>query len=484
MSLATRVRRLLIGLTTLAVLAGAVALAVQPGATPSLGPSGLGRGGEAIEQAITTDQREDALRAAIADGTFGRRTPAVGRAAPGWVGERVMGATTDDWEPAVAADPRAPWVYVLTTRYGEPKPCPGNCPSPFIALEISSDGGQTFGAPRPLCACKGSGQFDPIIEVVPSNGAVYAVYMNGYNVVFVRSDDHGRTWTDPVATYGQVAWTDKPVLTTSDDGRHVYVSWNGPRGGDPWVAVSHDRGATWSQKRIRDLDRYFFAYDAAVGPDGTVVFSESSLEYANGDSVVGVVRQHLFVSRDRGRSWTVRTVASVDPGQPCADCRADYYIGHSSVDIDATGRIVYAYDGAVTTDGPQRVWVRTSADHGATWSAPVLVSTPGEHASSPTLETRGKGDVRLVYMQTSDDAGADRWNAWYRRSADGGLTWTSPVDISDRTGGAAYQHPDGFEEIYGDYGEIAITSSGETFAIWGEAFSYAGPGGSWFNVER
>jgi hypothetical protein len=255
MSPATRVRRLLIGITTLAVLAGAVALAVQPGATPSLGPSGLGRGGEAIEQAITTDQREDALRAAIADGTFGRRTPAVGRAAPGWVGERVMGATTDDWEPAVAADPRAPWVYVLTTRYGEPKPCPGNCPSPFIALEISSDGGQTFGASRPLCACKGSGQFDPIIEVVPSNGAVYAVYMNGYNVVFVRSDDHGRTWTDPVTTYGQVAWTDKPVLTMSDDGRHVYVSWNGPRGGDPWVAVSHDRGATWSQKRIRDLDR-------------------------------------------------------------------------------------------------------------------------------------------------------------------------------------------------------------------------------------
>ena len=205
------------------------------------------------------------------------------------------------------------------------------------------------------------------------------------------------------------------------------------------------------------------------------MFSESSLEYSNGDSVVGVVRQHLFVSRDQGRSWTVRTVASVDPGQPCADCRADYYIGHSSVDIDATGRIVYTYDGAVTTDGPQRIWVRTSTDHGATWSAPVLVSTPGEHASSPTLETRGDGDVRLVYMQTADDAGADRWNAWYRRSADGGLTWTAPVDISDRTGGAAYQHPDGFEEIYGDYGEIAIDERGRHVRDLGRGVQLRGP---------
>ena len=29
-----------------------------------------------------------------------------------------MSSTSDDWEPAVAADPKAPYVYLLTTRYG------------------------------------------------------------------------------------------------------------------------------------------------------------------------------------------------------------------------------------------------------------------------------------------------------------------------------------------------------------------------------
>ena len=58
--------------------------------------------------------------------------------------------------------------------------------------------------------------------------------------MFIRSDDHGKTWSAPVQTYGKVSWNDKPVLATSDDGRDVYVSWNGPKGGDPWLAQSHD----------------------------------------------------------------------------------------------------------------------------------------------------------------------------------------------------------------------------------------------------
>ena len=133
-----------------------------------------------------------------------------------------------------------------------------------MALAVSKDGGATWGEQRPLCACKGSGQFDPIIEVVPDTGAVYALYMNGYNVVFIRSTDHGKTWSDPVPTYGKVSWNDKPVLATSDDGRDVYVSWNGPKGGDPWLAQSHDAGNTWTQTRLESTEHYFYAYDADV----------------------------------------------------------------------------------------------------------------------------------------------------------------------------------------------------------------------------
>jgi hypothetical protein len=272
----------------LALCVGSAALAAAVGVhvAGDPGPTGPARGGEGRElddEQDSTLLRLDALGQARAAGRFGTPAPLTSRPAAGWSGERLLNPATDDWEPAVAADPHAPYVYLLTTRYGETKPCPGKCPTPFIVLAVSADGGATFGPQRPLCACKASGQFDPIIEVVPDTGHVYAVYMNGFDVVFVKSVDHGQTWSTPVKTFGTVAWTDKPVLAVSDDGQDVYVSWNGPKKGAPWAAVSHDAGATWAQTRMVDGDdRYHFAYDADVLPDGTVVFSEGSLVYPCG----------------------------------------------------------------------------------------------------------------------------------------------------------------------------------------------------------
>jgi hypothetical protein len=88
-------------------------------------------------------------------------------------------------------------------------------------------------------------------------------------------------------------------------------------------------------------------------------------------------------------------------------------------------------------------------------------------------------------MQTFGGDNPDRWNVLYRSSSNGGGTWSSPVKISDAPAGAtAYHHANGFDEIYGDYGEIAVTNTGKTFATWGEGFSWIGPGGTWFNLQN
>jgi hypothetical protein len=480
-------RPLIAVLASLVVLTAAVTVAsptAPPTSTVATAAEAEGRGGdaEAAEQLEETQERLDALREARAAGTFGVRTSSASFApAPGWAGETVLNPTKDDWEPAIAADPRSPYVYVLATRYAA-KPCKGNCPTPWMALAVSKDGGATWGNQRPLCACKGSGQFDPIIEVVPDTGAIYAVYMNGYNVVFIRSTDHGRTWTAPVNTYGKVSWNDKPVMAMSDDGRDVYVSWNGPKGGDPWVAQSHDRGRTWTQTRLLSNDLYFFAYDADVTSDGRVVLAEAGVDYANSVELDGPTQVHAFVSDD-GSTWTDVLVDEFPPSIACADCRADYYAGHVGLSADARGKLTIAYDAPVQDHGFQRIYVRRSADGGLSWSHRTALSADGEHATAPMVESRRDGDVRLVYYQTARGGNLDRWNVWYRASTDGGRTWTEPVKISDRGDGAAYKHPAGFGEVYGDYGEIGITSSGAAIAAWGEGPDYIGPGGVWINRQ-
>ena len=96
---------------------------------------------EAEEQAETTEMHLEAIAEAKAEGTFGVTKRALQLApAAGWAGETVFDPTTDDWEPAVAADPSAPYVYILSTHFAA-KPCPGNCPVPWLALRVSSNGG-------------------------------------------------------------------------------------------------------------------------------------------------------------------------------------------------------------------------------------------------------------------------------------------------------------------------------------------------------
>jgi hypothetical protein len=454
-----------------------------------------GRAGneEVAEEANLTQERLDALAKARANGTFGTATSIANHAAAGWFGEQLLNPKTDDWEPAVAADPKAPNVYLLTTRYGAGKTCPQHCPSPFIALTVSRDGGGTWGKQVPLCVCRGSkAQYDPTIEVVPNTGFVYSVFLNadragGFSAVFQKSTDHGKSWTDPVHVYGHVAWTDKPEVTMSPSGKDVYTSWNGPQGGDLYVGVSHDYGKTWSQDKLTTTKRYYYAYDGTVLPDGTVVFSESSLTYSGpGQSVEGPIWHHVIISRDHGASWENIIVDKVPNGEPCvaAGCSSDFYTGQTSVTTDPRGHLVFAYEGPKVNLGPQRIYVRTSNNDGRSWGPRQPLSVAGENATGPRLASYHNGDARVWYMQTANGDDPDAWNVWYRSSGDGGKTWSSPVKLSDATSGAGYKTAAGFMEIYGDYGEIAVTNEGKTVAVWGEGFSYTGPGGTWFAIQR
>jgi BNR repeat-like domain len=467
-------------------------LAPAAGETEPAGETGPGseaRGAASeVQQEVfeETTERLEALEQADAAGIAWRVRPVTADPAPGWVGEHVVDPKADDWEPAIAADPKDPYVYLLTTHFVD-KPCPGNCPVPHISLHVSTDGGKTWAPQEPLCACKGSWQYDPVVEVVPDTGDVYAAYLNKFNVVFVKSSDHGKSWSAPIKTYGNVAWNDKPALATSDNGRNVYISWNGPTGGDPWVAQSHDFGRTWTQHELVDSKRYYFAFDADVLHDGTVVFAQSDISYtAPGAAPERVVKHHVFVSRDRGRTWEDHVVDAVRVGEPCVaeGCTPDFYIGHDAISGDDNGDLVVLYDGASKALGPQQIYSRRSTDEGRTWSSRTTLSVSGENATSPAVESRGRGDVRSWYMQTLNNDDPDAWNVFYRSSANGGRSWSRPVRISDAKSGAAYKHADGFDEVYGDYGEIAITSSGKSIATWGEGLSYTGPGGVWFNRQR
>src|SRR5512140_470491 len=156
----------------------------------------------------------------------------------GWDVEHVISVVSsgNGWEPAVAADPSAPYVYGGWMQYE------GN--KTLIKVAISSDGGSTFGAARTVCpsCATGTAEYD-IVLAASSSGVVFATYMQSYNISFTKSLDHAATWTRPITVSG-ASWGDKPWSGVSPNGNDVYVAWASH--GNVFAAASHNGGASFA----------------------------------------------------------------------------------------------------------------------------------------------------------------------------------------------------------------------------------------------
>ena len=402
--------------------------------------------------------------------------PQASAATTGWAGETIVGSD-NTWEPYIAADPSAPYVYVIYNDFSGAKAC-GNCPSPFMVVRTSSDGGATFGPQVRLCQCPHVGfQYDPTLAVT-STGTVYAVWMNNYTIVFSKSSDHGATWSAPLTVSGKLS-SDKPWMGISKNGTDIYITFTKGTGGDLYETHSHDSGATFSTAQLIGTvsgTHYFYSNGLAVLPNGTAVMSASLYPNSNRQSSNSPISITTFRTTNGGTTWSRVTVDTVYAGPT--------YITSSTTTLaaDASGTLVAEYGGSTSAGANGNIWVQRSTDGGLTWSGKTLLTpaTGGGDASFPAIVGSASGDFRLTYMDSRTGA----WNVWYRASTDGGLTWSADAKVSDATNGASYKSAAGFTAPYGDYDGIAITNLGKSVAVMGESASFtAGPGNIWLNRQ-
>ena len=388
-------------------------------------------------------------------------------ATPGWLGESKLSnpATGDGWEPSIAADPSAPFVYAGWMQYQ------GN--KVYIAIRVSADGGSTWGAVKALTPSN-QGQYD-IVLATTSTGAVYATYMQGNHIMFRKSTDHGATFTAPIQVSGGT-WADKPWITTSANGTDVYITWTSR--GNLYAVNSHGAGSSWSTplQVTNETGMYYYSNGGTVLPSGTAVMVGSEYpETGNSTKLTGPTPIVVFRTTDGGTSWT-RTVAdTLNTGATFATSSV------TTVASDANGTLVLVYSGSLTVGTNGHVYVRRSTDSGATWSARTELTTSagGADATSVAAAGNGNGQFTVTWM----DARGGGWNVWQRGSTDGGLTWSADAKISDATSGATYKTAAGFGLPYGDYDAVAINSAGKTVAIMGEGDASQLHGDIWVNRQ-
>jgi hypothetical protein len=388
----------------------------------------------------------------------------------------------DQWEPAIAAD-RFGRVYVLYPQYLGVPGCP-SCPSPTMILQVSTDGGRSWGAPRQI-APPGTGQWDAQIVVDPVDGrTVYAAWLqNGKSdTVVAKSTDFGQSWRVVVADSTN-AGTDKPVLAVR--GQDVYVSFNHAQ--KVWTAVSHDGGASFTQVQVQPTAvgklGWALAGGATATPGGSVHVGWAGYEQNGGAK--GKVNLFVSSSYDGGATWVSRVV-DVSGAPP--DCSAYLcgwaYLGAQLVVASDAAGTLYALWNANTVDrAPNRIYFARSTDDGVTWSARAEVSTAlsGAAHSFPAIVAGGAGDVRIAWQAARVGT---LWNTYYRSSTNGGATWSAEVDLSTYVPGFSYIQPAGYAYPFGDYFELDIDHQGTTHAVWGEALNYDSPGSIWYAKGR
>src|SRR6266513_4443022 len=223
--------------------------------------------------------------------------------------------------------------------------------------------------------------------VDPSLGYVYEEWMGCSKIAFSRSLDGGSTFSPAVTLPASIgsnlnAWD--PALAVAPDGT-VYAAFMVAHSSQwyPVVDASFDHGASFTQ--VSSLtppdaknwgDRPFLA----VGPDGTVYVTwdygpeRTSVTYlcaANGSCAFATGDLNVVIQKSTDRGATFGAMVPISPGFPASG-------GDSApLVVEPSGRLDVLYQGYQITDtttytmNPGYSYFTSSADAGATWSAPV-----------------------------------------------------------------------------------------------------------------
>jgi hypothetical protein len=356
-------------------------------------------------------------------------------------GEATWARATD---PVVAFDHQGR-AYVSTLLFNL------GCDS-AVAVSRSTDGGRTFGAPVLAHRSADCAEQDDKNWLVvdtsadsPHRGRLYQFWTpfltdmfgspDGSPQAVIWSDDHGETWSRPVAVSPPHANTQNSQAMVLPDGTVVdaYVDFG---------ATSIEEGAGEGLARLPEAAQARRQRVRPGGPRATVE-----------PPPMLVTR----ISRDGGRTWTDGGLISSTLGEGPVGIRC--CLPSATVD-PVTGRMYAAWVGM----DPRELLVSTSTD-GGSWSSPRRVNRGSGDAQAVNVDVSAYGGtLGVTYGLTNPDINRGRYAHQYvATSRDHGAIFSPAVVLGPRIDYAYAAQAGGI--FPGDYIGSAMRGD-RMYAVW------------------
>jgi hypothetical protein len=202
---------------------------------------------------------------------------------------------------------------------------------------------------------------------------------------------------------------------------------------------SLDGGKTWSEPVGVTDDSDFGSHNfhaLHAGADGALYVTWL-------DGREGVSSVFLTRSTDGGATWSANQRITETEACPC--CR-------TAIATAADGTLFVAWR-IVNPGNVRDIVVAKSTDHGATFSAPVVVHDdgwvyPGCPHAGPSMQVDAEGRLHIAWWTGKEGIAG----VHYARSEDGGQTFSAPVDL----GVAQYSKPAHVQLALGEAGTVLV----------------------------
>jgi len=235
---------------------------------------------------------------------------------------------------------------------------------------LSLDGGVTFGPGSPMFTVADCDGLHGHIKVAP-DGTVYVPdkgcggnvpLLNGGVASAVVSENNGATWTIRTIPSATTKGDDDPSIGIGADGT-VYLGYQS-LDGHPRIAVSHDKGVTWSApvdvgaSVVNGGPVLNTTFPAVVAGDkNRAAFAFYGSENGGSDydqpGFAGVWYLYVATTFNGGNTWVTQNITPGDPiqrGGVCGSGTCRNLLDFFDITIDKEGRILVGYDdGCITT---------------------------------------------------------------------------------------------------------------------------------------